>query len=73
MLVEIFDLRYSSFPLRWYAMLLLCDAIDDKLFVVLDEQVDIDIALLLLLMCVGCCTDAIVKVCAKYFSSGFFV
>lgn len=37
-------------------MLLLCDAIEERLFVVLEEQVDIDIALplLLLLMCVGC-------------------
>lgn len=53
--------------------MLLCDAIDDKLFVVFEEHVDIDIALLALLMCVGCCTEAIVDVCAKYFSSGFFV
>lgn len=40
-------------------MVLLCD---DKLFVVFDEQVDIDIALLVLVMCVGCCTEAIVEV-----------
>lgn len=58
-----FDLRYSSlpFPFRWYDedIVLLCD---DKLFVVFDEQVDIDIALLVLVMCVGCCTEAIVEV-----------